>query len=307
MKIVFNKPFNYHQPYLYKENKQNTSPATKQSNLNGLDCFSNYNLTFGTRKPRVVYMIDYDGTYERIKNISKIEGTNKSAIGSVLCGKCTSLNNKTYIYADDVELPNGDVDINEIFKAILRFKETQNQPIYSIDYFGNVQRFENRKNASAQLHISLGDINKALNQKRNPVSGYAFVRAFDIELRDKNGKLLKSENNEPILDIYTISKLREGFLYAGKRFPVVSIDKKGNVVQYQNIKDASIKTDTKRINIDQSLLNQSITQGEYTYARLSDVVLIDEFGDVVFDKNNNFAIDFNKVNAIRKAVFKNNI
>ena len=51
------------------------------------------------------------------------------------------------------------------------------------------------------------------------------------------------------------------------------------------------------------MLNQRTTQEKYAFARLSDIVQIDEFGDVVFDENNDFAIDYDKVEEFRRLVF----
>ena len=58
------------------------------------------------------------------------------------------------------------------------------------------------------------------------------------------------------------------------------------------------------MNIEQSIMKQSITQEKFAYVRLADVVLIDEFGDVVFDENNDFAIDYDKVEHFRRTTFK---
>ncbi len=290
MQITFNPTIKNQQRYF---KTQNHSSAFND--------VANYNLNFGKR---AVYAIDYDGNYEKIESISKAKNTIPSAIEAVLNGRCTALDDKTYIYADCAETPEGKIDTNAIYKAILRFQNAQNQPIYAIDFYGNLQRFSNRKEASIAFNIPLNNINQALNHVIETTNGYAFIRAFDVEMRDKDGKLLKDENSKPILDMETINKLRERFLYAGKGFAIVSIDIKGNIIQYQNLKEAAKKTANKRENVAQVLLNGKITQGKYAYARLADVVLIDEFGDVVYDENNDFIIDYDKVEQIRQMAFK---
>lgn len=303
MKITFNPTIKNYQTN-YKPLKSNSAPMKSYANINGLNCLANYDLTFCSRTPRAIYAIDYDGNYEKIESISKVENAVSGAIGAVLDGRCAVFDNRTYIYADCAESSDGKIDSNAIYKAILRFQNAQNQPLYAIDFNGNLQRFNNRKEASTAFNIPLNNINQVLNHTIETTNGYVFIRAFDVEMRDKNGKLLKDENNKPILDMETINKLREGFLYAGRGFAVVSIDKKGNIIQYQNLKEAAKKTANKRENIAQALSSGKITQGKYAFARLADVVLIDEFGDVVFDENNDFVIDYDKVEEFRQMAFE---
>jgi len=294
MKITFNPTIKNYQT-CFKQSKANVSKHENSQNLNGLDCATNYNLAFRSRTPRAVYAIDYDGNYEKIESISKVENAVSGAIGAVLDGRCAVFDNKTYIYADYAESSDGKIDSNAIYKAILRFQNAQNQPLYAIDFNGNLQRFSNRKEASVALDIPLNNINQVLNHTIETTNGYVFIRAFDVEMRDKNGKLLKDENNKPILDMETINKLKEGFLYAGRGFAVVSIDKKGNIIQYQNLKEAAKKTANKRENIAQVLSSGKITQGKYAFARLA---------DVVFDENNDFVIDYDKVEEFRQMAFE---
>ena len=256
------------------------------------------------RGKKAIYAIDYEGNYEKLESMSDVKNATPCAISSVLSEKCAIKDNKTYIYAHEAELPDGKVDTSAIYRALSRFQDAQNQPIYVIDFNGNIQRFDNRKQASVALNIYLGSINQALNQTLEAIHGYVFIKAFDVELRDKNGKLLKDENNNPILDKEAINKLRENFLYIGRDFPIVSIDKEGNITHYQNIKEASLKTNNKRANIAHSITSKKTTQEKCVFARLGDVVLVDKFGDVVFDCDDNYVIDYNKIEKIRQNAFK---
>ena len=303
MKITFN-PVIRKQQANFNSSKTNVLRNQKQVALNGLDCLANYNLSFGTRKLKAVYAIDYDGSYEKFEKAKDAVKKYGSSVRQILTGYCSTTNGKRFIYADEIETLDGEITSNAIFKVLAGFQDAQNQAIYAIDYFGNIQRFDNRTILGETLHISKGEINRILNQHQDTASGYTFVSAFDVELRDKNGKLLKDENNNPVVDIEIINRLRERFLYTGKEFPVARIDIDGNVERFLNINEAAQKTNSKRVNIDQSILKQSITQERYTYVRLSDVVMLDQFEDVVFDENNDFAIDYNEVELHRKKVFK---
>ena len=304
MKITFNPLIKKQQTYL-NLSKTNVLQNQKQLNLSGLDCATNYNLAFCSRTPRAIYAIDYDGNYERFDSIAQAaKGESYEAIKQVLSGRNNSGNNKIYIYADEVDKDNIGIMPKIINDALLNFRNANNQPIYAIDFQGNIQRFDNVASAVGVLCIDKDMISKVLRHAKETSRGYVFVRAFDIELRDENGKLLKNEDNKPIVDTKQINKLRARFLGKGKDFPVVSIDKNGNVKQYKDTTQVTKHFETKRTNIQQSIMSNRIFQKSYVFARLVDVVLIDEFGDVVYDENNDFAIDYDKVEEFRQMAFE---
>lgn len=298
MKITFNPTIKNYQTN-YKPLKSNFAPMKSYANINGLDCLANYNLSFGTR---AIYAINYDGSYERFESAKEAaNGGNQSKIIQTLQGKSSCSDGKVYVYADDLELPNGEIGPKALNMALLNFKNAQNQPIYAIDLYGNTQRFNSVKNASAVLKIGAPNIIQVLNQSLKSIGGYTFIKAFDVELRNKNGKLLKDENNNPIFDVDKMNKLREVFIYAGGKYPVVAIDKQGNAKIYKNTKEAGSSLNIK--NVAQCVCNESVAQGKYFFTRLSNVVMLDKFGDVVFDKNNDFVIDYDKVEEFRQMAF----
>ena len=65
-----------------------------------------------------------------------------------------------------------------------------------------------------------------------------------------------------------------------------------------------LQTNNKRANIAHSITSKKTTQEKYVFARLGDVVLVDKFGDVVFDCDDNYVIDYNKIEKIRQNAFK---
>ena len=303
MKITFNPTIKNHKTY-FKPTSLNTLKPENNQNLDGLNCVVNYNLAFCSRK-RAVYAINYDGSYERFDSIAQAaKGESYEAIKQVLSGRNNSGNNRVYIYADEVEKDNIAIMPDVINNALLNFRNADNQPIYAIDFQGNMQRFDSVANAVEVLRIDKDMISKVLRHTKKTSRGYVFIRAFDVELRDKNGKLLKGEDNKTIVDMKKINELRARFLDKGKDFPIVSIDKNGNVEQYQDITQAIKHFETKRINIQQSIMSNRIFQTNYVFTRLADVVQIDEFGDVVFDENNDFVIDYDKVEKLRQMAFR---
>lgn len=299
MKITFNPAIKNYQ-INYKPLKTNATHLQNGVSLNSLNWVAD-TLTFGKRE---VYVIDYDGSYEKHESAKAVKRKlNVTNVDSILHGKNSASGNKTYIYADELEYQNGNINFQVLNKTLLSFRDANSQPIYAIDYFGNIQRFDNITQASIELKIDKAHISLFLTQSRETAREHIFIKAFDVELRDKSGKLLKDENGNPILDIATINKEREKFLYRNRKFPVARIAKDGTVKTYANMEQASTDMNCKKAHIDASYRNQGITHGSYTFVRLSDVVLLNEFGDVVFDENNDFVIDYNKVKELTQNIF----
>lgn len=301
MKITFNPIVKNNQNY-FKPQKTKISQWQDKANLNGLDCVMNYNLSFGKR---AVYVVNYDGSYQKFDSAKTIKRKfNTTNVDSVLNGKNIASGDKIFVYADELEQKNGEVNPQVINKVILGFRDANSQPIYSIDYFGNIQKFDNISDVAIELGISKSQVSLVLSGRRPTAGEYIFVKAFDVELRDRNGKILKDENNNPIVDVDLINKLREKFIYKDREYPILRVDRKGNVKHYKNLQEAALDMNCKKINIEQSLRNGKTTCKDYTFVRMSDVVQIDEFGDVVFDEDNNPVVDYVKVEEVRKSVFE---
>lgn len=302
MKITFNPAIKNQQTHFNKSNKNTAVQIQTQSNLSGLECVGNYNLFFG-RNPKPIYSIDYDGNYEKFESVQAAINKHSTVVSRILGGEISASNNKTYVYADCIELSNGEVSTDELYKTLLVFRDANSQPIYSVDYFGNIKRYNSIKDASISLGIADSNISRVLNQINITIRGYVFISAFDVEMRDKNGKLLRDENDKPVVDTKAIDKVRENFLKIGKNYSIVRIDKDGNVTRFKNIKEASENSSNSAYAIRQSLTENAKYPKNYAYVRLSDVVLLNKFGDVVYDENNDFAIDYKKIERIRQQYF----
>lgn len=304
MKIVFN-PLIKNRTYLNKQTKIKILQVHQQENLKDLGRVVNYSLSFNSKKPRAVYAINYDGSYEKFDSIKAIkEELNISYVRDILEGKGIASGDKVFVYADEIEQENGKINQRALDRAILAFKDANSQPIYSINYQGEIQRFNTPTEASIALGVNRAEISENISESRKRYAKYVFARAFDVELRDKSGRLLKDENGNQVVDIDKINKLREKFLYKRQKFPVIRVEENGDIKIYRDMDEAAFDLKCKKQNINQALLNQKTTQGKYTFARLSDVVLIDEFGDVVYDENNDFVIDYDKVEVLKQSVFE---
>lgn len=304
MKITFNPIIKQQQTYFNKPNKTTSIQIQAQSNLLKLEHVGNYNLFFG-RNPKAIYSIDYEGNCEKFESVQAAKDKHSSVVSRILKGDISASNNKTYVYADYIELPDGKINPNALWKSLLAFRDAKSQPVYSIDYYGNIKKYNNAKDASNPLGITESNINRVLNQTNLATRGYVFISAFDVEMRNKNGKLLKDENGKPIIDIKAINKARENFLKTGTNYPIVQIDKNGNITRFRSIKEASEKTSDSTNAIAHSLSMGRKCQKKYIYVRLEHVVLVDENGDVMCDENNDFAIDYDKLERARRTTFQN--
>lgn len=287
----------------YPANFFKTKDLKKQNqiSLNGLNCIANYNLSF---QKRAVYAINYDGSYEKFDDATTAkEKLNNSYVRNILEGKGIASGDKVFVYADELEQEDGKINVRALNRAILAFRDANSQPVYSINYQGEIQRFDTSTEASIVLGVNKAQISQNVTCNRKTSSEYIFVRAFDVELRDKHSRLLKDEDGNQVIDIDKINKLREKFLYKGHKFPVVRIERNGAIKIYGDMDEAALDLNCKKQNINQAMLNQRTTQEKYAFVRLSDIVQIDEFGDVVFDENNDFAIDYDKVEEFRRLAF----
>lgn len=295
MKITFNPTYKLNIPT--KQNNIDTPNPQRNSNmknLHGLECLSNYNVSFGIN---AVYAIDYDGSFERYN--SQIEAGKKYGKFTVqrsLDGKIYASGSKVFVLADEIENSEGEINTSVINKTLLNFRYANNQPVYSIDFNGNIQRYNSPNEAAEKTGISQSGVSLILSEEQETLKGYTFLKAFDVELRDKNGKLLLDENGKPLVNMKKLIKAREKNLKATKNFSIVSIDKNGNIKRYKNSKEIVDELGCTFHNVHSALSFDNVVRDNYIFMRLSDVVKVDEFGDVVYDENNDYQLDYDKIN-----------
>ena len=281
---------------------QNSNVSNHQSKLeaNALECLANYNVSFGIQP---VYAFCYDGTYEKYPMLKTIVEQDGRGVGLVLDGKILTSNGKTYVYAKDVEKRDGSIRPETIGKVMKNFQLAKNQPIYSIDYQGNLTRFDCRGTASSELGVKHANISSVLNGVDKTASGYMFVNAFDVEKRDAEFKLIYDEDGNPAIDNKAINKARENFLYAPRNYPLVRIGKNGDVTSFRNVSAVVKQTKVNKSTVLNSISATQVYQ-ENLYVKLADVVAKDKDDNVLYNDDGTYMIDSAKVNEYRRRAFK---
>lgn len=299
MKIVFNSYIKNYQINNNKLCQKKSFFSEKNTNINSLDCISNYNISFCSK---AVYVIDYDGTYEKYPKINDAKQKYGQSVNSILNGEHFASGHKTFAYSSGIEDLEGNVNVDKLHKALLAFRDAKMQPIYAVDYQGNLLRFDNIIEAEKNLNIARELITSVLLDKAKVKSGYTFVKAFEIEERDENAKLRYDENHNPIILQKHLNKVRENFLYSPQNYPIASIDKKGNVVIYRNIDEIVSSTKSSKGNIIQAIANSRTSYG-LAYVKLKDIVLTDKDGNVLYNPDGTYMLDDKKINSHFLRVF----
>ena len=267
---------------------------------NALECLSNYNVPFGKKR---VYAFEYDGTRTELKSVTEAEKLYGSTVPHILKGKGQLLRGVTFVFAKDIEKPDGSIDPKALEKVMKNFQRADEQPIYSIDFQGNWKRFENRNALVTELGVNEANLSMVLNGKRELSSGYMFVKAFDVEKRDSAFKLICDEKGNPVVDQKVINKARENFLHTAHNFPIARVGQMGDVTVFESISSLVKKTNVNKSNVYNSINSQRITSG-YSYARLEDLVAKDKEDNVLFNEDGTYMIDPQKLNNHIKRAFK---
>ena len=166
--------------------------------------------------------------------------------------------------------------------------------IYAIDLNGNLQKFNSALDAAQVLGLSYQTISSALKNKKQAGQKYIFLKAQDIEKRDKNGELIRNKDGKIALEQRKIKKAKETFLYSKTNYPIIEITPNGKVTIYQDIKEASLKTNISPSNICCAVSRGGCCNGSL-YMRLSDFVLKDKNGNVIYRNNGEYKLDEEKI------------
>ena len=289
MKITFN-PLKFNTTTKNYKNNNQTVDTIKNFNTNSLECLSAYNIAFCSRKPRAVYAINYDGTYQKIESGAKAKELYGSAVSLVLKKQSYATKNTTFVYADEIEEKDGSIKGSSIKKILTRFRKNTGQAVYAVDFYGKITKYNSIKECAEGTKVPYQHINQIIEGRYPVGKGFVFAKAFDIELRDSKGKIMLDDEENPILDIDLIYKMRENFLKKSKLPPVALIDKKCNVEIFENYQKAA-----EEKNIDSDELMLALRRGRPTkglmIVNLDNVVKYDENGDVLYDADGNYEID----------------
>ena len=160
-------------------------------------------------------------------------------------------------------------------------------PLYSIDFNGQVKRYDNLTCASKETGCRKNTISDVIGARRSCSDGFIFVKPNMIELKDEFGNIS--------LDRSKINKIRERFLHTDKNYPIVMISQDGKTEIYETVKTACNETRLPSSSFFRALAQPKYGVGSRVVARLSDVVLLDKDENVVFDSSNNFVLDDKKI------------
>ena len=299
MKIIFNPSLKHYQINNNELCQKKSFFSEMNTNINSLDCISNYNISFCSK---AVYVIDYDGSYEKYDKINDAIKKYGKTLPTILHGTNFASGGKTYVYSSTIEDKDGNVNINKLSKALLAFRDAKTQPVYAVDYEGNIRRFESVIETEKALNIARELISCVLSDKAKVKSGYTFVKAFDLELRDKNAKIIYDQNQKPEISRVVLNKVRENFLYSPHNYPIASIDEKGEVRVYKNIDEIVSSSKNRKNNIIQAIVNSRTSNG-CAYVKLKDVVAIDKDGNVLYNEDGTYKLDQKKINSHFLRVF----
>lgn len=265
----------------------------KQIDSNFLTCAASYNLPFLAHYNKPVYLVNYDGTYQKfdtIRDAQKIYGTQVNAI---LSNNSHTSVDYTFVRADELESENGEVRNESLNKTLQVFKDSRSQPVYAIRFDSHIERFNNINECSKATGIPVSQIGYIIAGKMPAAKNYVFAKAFDIEMRDSKEKLLLDDEGKQVLDIDKIFKLRENFLEKDKRYPIVKIDKNRNVEFYFDFSDAAQKLGVDKTQVI-SAFRQNKPLNGFMFCKLSDMVIRDG-DDVLYDADGNYELDQNAI------------
>ncbi len=151
-----------------------------------------FNYAFRAKKTPI-YAVSSDGTYGKYPSQSDAArelGILKESIYYILKGRYKACGNYTFVSADKAEMTDdkGNVVIDKKLIEDLRQRANESS-LYAVDKYGNYKKYLSQKEASDDLGITAGNINRVLHKERDFAKGYSFISANEAEKTDENGKI----------------------------------------------------------------------------------------------------------------------
>ncbi|MGM9993106.1 MAG: NUMOD1 domain-containing DNA-binding protein [Candidatus Avigastranaerophilus sp.] len=180
---------------------------------------------------RPFYAVDSEGNYtkyERNRDAMKDLGISHSCIARCLNGERDTSGGYAFVYADEVETDdgNGNVIVN-INIPQEKFGQRTPVPIYSINEKGQLRKYLSVGAAASAVCAPRRNVEACLKNERETAMGYAFVRADELEVKDKKGKVFL---NQDIIE----EKFRQVVKHA-----IYVVDAKGVYTRYDSYSKAS--------------------------------------------------------------------
>ncbi len=244
------------------------------------------------------YILRYDGTYEKFPTMGAIlkaldgDVTRASVRNSIYQNK-KAIGERCFFEASSLETQNEDgvweIDRQKVKKALEKFSGGSNQPLYLIDIDGTYKRYPTRRECIKQENVEGSEFVSYLNGSRSTFRGGACVEAFDFELRDENGVLLKNSDGTPKINTQMLRKIIQETIKNSRH--IVSVHKSGKVEIFPTAKRASDELLSLASNTSQSARSAHSVKGEYAFLHLSQAIKLDENGNFVFDEFNKYVLD----------------
>lgn len=244
------------------------------------------------------YILRYDGTYEKYPTMSAIlkaldgDVTRASVRNSIYQNK-KAIGERCFFEASSLETQNEDgvweVDRQKIKKALEKFSGGSNQPLYLIDIDGTYKRYSSRNECIKQENVQRSEFVSYLNGSRSTFRSGACVEAFDFELRDENGVLLKNPDGTPKINIEMLRKIIQETIKNSRH--IVSVSKAGEIEVFPTAKKASDDLRfSKNVTAECADKHYKIN-GSRAFLHLSEAIKQDENGNFVFDEFNKYVLD----------------
>ena len=251
------------------------------------------------------YILRYDGTYEKYPTMSAIlealdgDVTRASVRNSIYQNK-KAIGERCFFEASSLETQNEDgvweVDKQKVKKALEKFSGGSNQPLYLIDIDGTYKRYSSRNECIKQENVQRSEFVSYLNGSRSTFRSGACVEAFDFELRDENGVLLKNLDGTPKINTEMLRKIIQETIENSRH--IVSVHKSGKVEIFPTAKRASDELLNLALRTPRSARDVHSIKGEYAFLHLSQAIKRDENGNFVFDEFNKYVLDEEYLNEL---------
>lgn len=230
--------------------------------------------------PIPIYAIDKTGKYQKFDSkyqAAKTLGVRTPALLRVLDKELKKTGDYTFVYPNEIETQEDDseptISREKLSEIIFHaFEESRETPIYAIDENGIYQRFSGIRKAGRELNIECANISRCLSGNANRAGNYAFIRAEEVETKDKH--------NFTVIDIEKIRKLNAETKIRDSFVPIYAIGLDGKQKRFENKQRAA-----NALGMDISELNHCL-QGRYnvahgySFALAEDVETIDENGKI---------------------------
>ncbi len=283
---------NYSASYI-SDNFNRTKNIPSDSVLNYLKMSGNYNLAFqGQMEP--FYSIDENLNYTRYTSRKQAADDLKTSAPNITrCLKkerCTTGGNY-FIWASELEREdeNGNKKIDEevllekVNELRERYEQSNSQalPIYTVDEFGNYQRYESAVEAAKATNSVASNITKCLKGKQKTFCRLGAVYASEVEYTDESGnicadlKKLEAKRKEVEAAVGALPDIR----------PFYAVSRDGGYKKYTRKCDAEKDIGVSHININRCLEGKRYASGGYTFFYADEVETTDSDGNVSVNIN----------------------